>query len=327
MINTIKIIELFNKNIPFHEIAKSCNTSSATISRFLTKQKLNRKNILRKCDHENVINFYKNGKSTNEISKLIGITHQSVCYILKSNKIKIRKINHNEIADKFRKYHIDFSIFENLNEIGAYYLGIFYADGSVSNNKNHRTSQFSITLKDTDEHILLDLIHDLKSNCVLYNGGCSINNKTFKNKRLVISNYKFINILKKFGMDSNNNYKKHVPRLNNKFYSHFVRGFLDGDGYITKHHHKSRDKKRRYGHIATGFAITYKSFGIDLIKLINKFTAVNGKLYKMKSIWAIRYTHNKAKKILQWIYDNPIRKLNRKHEKWIELKNIINIYK
>ena len=326
MINENKVIKLFNKNVPLHEIARLHGLSSATISRFITKQKLNRNSILRKYDHEEVINFYKNGKSIYDISKLIGLEHQSVSYILKRNNIKTRKIDHNKIADKYRKYYIDLSIFDNINKIGSYYLGLFYADGSVSNG-NSRSQNFSITLKNFDEHILNDLINDLKSNCILYDGKYVANGKIYKNKRLIISNYKLINILKNFGMDPHNNYKRHVPKLNDELYSHFVRGFLDGDGYITKAHRKSRNGERRYGHIAAGFAITYESFGIELNNIINKFTGTNTKINKMKSIWAMRYTHNKAKKMLQWIYNDPIRKLNRKYDRWIELKDIVNIYK
>lgn len=326
MLDINKIIYLFNNNVSFKDIAKLCGTSYATISRLSNKYKLKRENISRKYDHKNIINLYKDGKSVCEISKLIGLKHQSISYILKKNNVKTRKIDHCKIADKFRKYYVDLSIFNNINEIGAYYLGLFYADGSVSNGINHSQS-FSITLKNSDEHILISLINDLKSNHILYDGKYTINNKTYKNKRLSISNYKLIKILKNLGMDPCNKYKKCIPKLNNKLYSHFVRGFLDGDGYITKHYHKSRDRKRKYGSIVVGFAFTYKSYGIEFVKLINKFTKINSKLYKMKSIWAVKYSHKKAKTILQWIYNNPIRKLDRKYRRWIELKNIINIYK
>lgn len=301
--------KLFNNNISLNNIAMQCGVSQASISRFINSNNLIRNNITIKHDHNYVIDLYnKQMMSACEISKLINITKQSIYYILNKNNVKIREIDYKSLVDKSRKYHIDFSIFSDLNEIGAYYLGLIYADGSLS-----KTNMFSITLKRTDSYILIKLINDLKSNCILYDGKYTKNNKIFKNKRLIITNYKLTDILKNFGMIRDNKYKRFIPVINDNLYSHFVRGFLDGDGYVSRTSGKNRNK-----YIAVGFAITYKSFGVDLNRIINKYVGINTcGPYKTKNIWTIRYTHEKAEKILRWIYDNPVRKLDRKYNKWI----------
>jgi len=39
--------------------------------------------------------------------------------------------------------------------------------------------------------------------------------------------------------------------------------------------------------------------------------------YKTKSIWVITASHQKAIRLANWIWDDPIRSLDRKHQKYL----------
>lgn len=113
------------------------------------------------------------------------------------------------------------------NELEAYLLGFFYADGCVSNNI------FSVALSERDVDFLqwiLDVLNsELNSNYTLKY------NKNTASYRFQICNRHFVNNIMNLGVVPNKTYEnsdfifQNVPDVLKR---HFIRGYFDGDGCV-----------------------------------------------------------------------------------------------
>lgn len=168
--------------------------------------------------------------------------------ILKRNNIEIitkPRINNNQ----------DEHYFDNIdNEHKAYWLGFLFADGNIYNN------QLSIEIHEKDKELLEQFKKDLKLNS-------KISIRKRKNTTVccirVISKH-ICESLSKYGIVPNKTFNtKHLPEIPEKFLRHFIRGLIDGDGWITI------DKNGKY-HI--GFTTNYQSVCEDFKKYCNILT-------------------------------------------------------
>src|SRR3990167_6722771 len=131
------------------------------------------------------------------------------------------------IAQKIRKYTVNHNFFENINnQKNAYCLGLWCADGH--NLKNEKGISISI--------IDLDIIGKIKK-CLGYTG------PMFKKKlpsekfsySLHITSLKLCQDLIKWGCVPRKSYCLEFPKnILDNLMSHFIRGFFDGDGCLSK---------------------------------------------------------------------------------------------
>jgi hypothetical protein len=142
-------------------------------------------------------------------------------------------------SDISRKYKINHHFFKTLDSPNkAYILGLLYADGCV-----HRPSnKISISLKQEDKHILEDINTLLETDKPLYFN----KPKTSKNKQgrtinnhgqyiISIISKEMIHDLEKLGLNERKSLNLTWPSfIHNDLISHFIRGFFDGDGGISK---------------------------------------------------------------------------------------------
>jgi len=138
-------------------------------------------------------------------------------YPLTSKKVKI-----NSRKKKFGSEILkDFSV---LDKNTAYILGLLYADGWVSESPSKHVS---ISLKNEDRY-LLEIIKDYLS--------VGVNLRKIKNSTLLVLNSKemFDNVINLgLKLKKTNNIMR-LPSLLEDYYSHFLRGFFDGDGTVFK---------------------------------------------------------------------------------------------
>lgn len=305
--NQIKICkDLFNLGWSQKKIAREIGTSQASISRLTQKLSLQRDNLNKNISDKLISNLYLGGLSGHRIAKQLNISNQAIYERL--NRIGITKtINYKDIAEQNRKFYVDYSMFNPLTQIGSYYLGLLYADGSLYA-KNKTPNVISLALNNKDS----DIIHQFKQD-IKYNGKLT----PFEDaQRIAISNITLAARLCQLGMKPGENYKRTIPILESKNRPHFVRGFLDGDGSIC--YNKARNT------MVINFAITYKSFAKSLISLIED--EINIKLngpYRSKSIWVVQCSHRKARSLAKWIWNNPVRCFSRKHNKY---RNLLKDY-
>lgn len=120
-----------------------------------------------------------------------------------------------------------------VNELEAYLLGFFYADGCVCNSKEGRYKVFSIALAEKDKNFL-QWIADIINITLNTNYSLKYNAKT-KSYRLIVSNKGFVENLIRHGIVPRKTYENDDSVFQNipdNFKWHFIRGYFDGDGSI-----------------------------------------------------------------------------------------------
>lgn len=162
-----------------------------------------------------ITEFYKNCPVCNDV----------VYYHLKHNLKS--SINKNSSCtkcanNKRKKYTFNENYFEKIDTPEkAYILGFIYADGNVDN----RARMFSICLKKDDVGVLNFIKDSLDSNHPIhyYNE---------KYSTLQITSKKLCTDLINANIIPNKTYKTNTLPYTGEFFSHFLRGFFDGDGSI-----------------------------------------------------------------------------------------------
>lgn len=127
-----------------------------------------------------------------------------------------------------RKYTLNEEYFREINTPEkAYFLGLMYSDGSVSDRS------IVISLQERDGEILKKLAKLLDYNGPVTTYSCKNINHSNKTVLRVYSR-EFVQDLTKIGCKRNKTYDLKLPILPELFYSHFIRGVFDGDGCIMR---------------------------------------------------------------------------------------------
>ena len=255
---------------------------------------------------EKAENLYKQQLSFTEIGRRLNVDRKKVSYYLQKlgYKPNHKFMPKTEVIQK-NKIFINDNYFEVIDtEHKAYWLGFLYADGYISETKNN----IELSLKESDlEHLKLfqkdleskhELKKKIKDNCYI-SYRLSFNSKKMKqdlikkgcipNKSLVL---KFPNI-------------EQVPQ---ELIPHFIRGYFDGDGCITKH--------------ATS-SISLEILGTEeLLKGICDYFNIKGHIYTFNhsSVKRFMIAGNEAIKILDCLYKDSTIHLNRKFDKFAVIR-------
>lgn len=123
----------------------------------------------------------------------------------------------------------------------AYVLGFFTADGNMI--KNKRCAHF-IEFQSTDKEIIYKIRDSLKSNLAIGEYQSKYKNHS-KRYRLQIGSKEIFNDLMKLGMTPNKSLTIKLPTVPDKYFSHFTRGYFDGDGNVTISSYRRTDRKNK----------------------------------------------------------------------------------
>lgn len=192
--------------------------------------------------------------------------------------------------------------FEKIDtEDKAYFLGLLFADGNVYL-KRHRVQ---ITLANEDAYILKKF-----ADCINYSGKVYIDREKYS--KLILPSKKMCEDLISLGCTANKSLTLKFPdKVPEELMNHFIRGYFDGDGHISKH--KTLIKPYYYINITSTeeFIITLK----DIFNKNNIDVGKSYKRYKNKEVSAHTvYVKNKsAKEFVDYIYKDATIFLNRKH--------------
>lgn len=253
-------------------------------------------------DIRQISELYVDGYSSHKISKLFNCSAEYIRKILKDNNIALRKyyqINHKHIIrERF------FDVIDNQNK--AYFLGLLFADGSVHSKYNSIT----LKLKIEDQELVSTLSKLISDKDISY--------RDLKNITLKVSSFHMKQSLMHLGCVPNKTFVLKFPDIDPKQYSHFIRGYFDGDGCINRY----RD-----------------DFYISIVSTDEVCNAINniikdtlgicGKILKDKKMLErgnyitsiLRYTGNRqVKVVLDWIYNDAEIYMQRKYVKYLELK-------
>lgn len=279
-----------------------------------------------------ICNLYKSGNSLSDIAKKLSISKSMAYRCLKKNNIDTKK-NSSHYIKKLYDYEIDDSFFEKIDtEEKAYILGFLYADGNLHKKNYH----IKLKLQERDKYILEAMNIALKSNKPLY-----FHKKIKKEHQnqfsIVISNKKMYNDVIKIGLYPDKTYDLRFKKVfDDKLYSHFLRGYFDGDGcicvynnrpkYMSKKTGLEKEYNRQMGEVSfTGtklMCIWLKDFLLKNLKIeshINDNKKHDSRITNLKIT-----TQHGIFKFYEFLYKDAHIFLERKKEKFNKLKFISN---
>lgn len=212
------------------------------------------------------------------------------------------------------KYFVDEKFFNNWTRQMAYVLGFTFADGNI-----HKTSlAWDVQKRDLD--ILQKIKKVLKTNYPIYlQRGTSY--------RLRLNNQLLIEGAIRLGLFPKKNFRSTLPKIPTNLFRHFLRGYLDGDGWIVIR--QSRNE------IDVGFANGNGAFLRVLNKKISEALNIKpGRVRKKSKItpkqkkaitYQLEFYSSTAFKIIDWAYQDLNRDdlfLKRKHGKYLKAKEL-----
>jgi len=268
---------------------------------------------------KNFIKDYNDGLSTIKIGKKYNVSYTTVYNYLKKSNVKIRSA-----AMRARKYELREDFFDKIDtQEKAYFLGLLYADGCNSTEAN----LVRITLTKNDKDILeklSSLVYPNNDRPLGFQPGRinTFNSKQHKTKDsyvLRISNEKISQRLNQLGVTKNKTKIVTFPNfLNDILIPHFIRGYFDGDGSVSL----KKDGQTMLSLLGT------KRFCKSVQKIVRHNLNINSTVCHAKKGSSmsqfVLHGNRVGPKFLDWIYENSTIHLNRKYNKYIEIKTILN---
>ena len=268
---------------------------------------------------EDLEELYINQKlSSIKIGKLYGFNST---YILKA--LKYHNIPRRNNKENSKKYYYNENYFEKIdNEHKAYWLGFLYADGYIVSKRKHSSMKLGVSLSIKDKIVLENLNKDLESNnkISVYK---TVNGYKEGNKycRVLYTGDKICNDLIDKGCFLNKTLILKFPteeQVPEHLIRHFIRGYIDGDGSIVTYKYKN-------GYTTSKISICGTKEFLEGIKEFFKITHI--KLNRKKDCKVNTYNltiggNSQVKEKLDIIYNNSTIYLERKHKKYIEIKQI-----
>ena len=260
-------------------------------------------------DKNKILELRNQGLNCREIAAIVGGGANNINKILRQDfGVKVLYPFQN------RKYDINEHFLDNINEeFPAYFLGLMYADGTVSK----KTQSSSVALVESDKEILQLLSNYIQPTKPLSDRK---QNRGENLKSLTINSKKFKNRLIELGCIPNKTYSLKWPTyINDNGIKHFLRGYFDGDGCFYVNKNNASD---------VCFNITgYK----DIINSLKIFLEENLKINCSirtasktghKDIMSLNvYGARQVEMIGNFIYSNFNIALKRKYQKYLLIKN------
>lgn len=224
----------------------------------------------------------------------------------------IKKYEMPQFSRNKLKHKVDEKFFDRWIPQMVYLLGFTYADGSI-----YKTT-LAWDLQTRDKELLIKIKKALNCNYPIIERKESV--------RLRISNQILISGAIRRGLLPKKNLRDELPNMPDIFLRHFVRGYLEGDGWVVVR------KGRNEGDI--GFASGNKEFLEFLCRTIKNKLLVQGRVRIRKKItlrnvlsttYNLEYFSSNAFKIAEWVYKDISEDdlfLNRKYNKYLEMKKL-----
>lgn len=205
--------------------------------------------------------------------------------------------------------NIDISILKRWSQELSYTVGLFLADGYMSNYDVRKRYYVGFSISDRD--IIDKIVYLFKYDGKIY----EIHDKRKESYktiyRVVFSGEYVWKFFTKLGFDNNKSHNAKIPTdIPPKFYNHFLRGIYDGDGSITVR----EGKHTKYGTVDIAGNINIVRFISDLLPYFN-----NIRFDDVCNIYHIVFAGENAIKFLKFIYEDSTVYIDRKHSLYIDL--------
>lgn len=250
------------------------------------------KELTNKYSKEDIETLY------NKIKSVKGVAKEINCSITTTHRLfdlyNLKKIYN--VGNK--KHYINERYFEIIDsEDKAYWLGFIMADGCVYKGTGN-TYRLQINLKASDKGHLNLFAKNIKSD---YNVSTKETNNSFVSS-IKINSTKLCKDLIKHGVTERKSLTCSMPNLNKSLVRHFIRGYFDGDGWITLN--ISERIRKEFG-ICSG--------SIEMINNLNTYLNINYYKKRNNNLHKIVTSDTeKIKKIYKYLYENCTICLQRK---------------
>ena len=297
------------ENITIKELGKQYNTWPEYISHILKDNGIKIKigPTEYKNNPEIIIKMYsEDRKSSNEIAKELNIGETTVLRILHSNNVYIRTA-----SEAKREYFLDETYFDNIDTPNkAYILGLLYADG-CNCVKFHL---ISLKLQIDDTEILEKVRKEIKIEKPLHFESKEKLRTQGNNHKdvavLAIYSQHMSDMLTKWGCVESKSLILQFPDfISEELLPHFVRGYFDGDGSISKGRGCSIDFASSIYFLEVLKKIIKDKFNIDM-RLRPSENNITYNLIVSKK--------DECKVILDWMYKDADIYMERKHDIYIK---------
>lgn len=203
-------------------------------------------------------------------------------------------------SKQIRKYDARFFSTINTRE-KAYLLGLFVADGSLGvRTSTGVLSEFYFVSMDRQ---LVEMFKD----CLVFDGSIGIR-KDSGAFYIAIGNKKLGNDLVALGIRNDKSSSAVYPNILSSLDSHFIRGVLDGDGWVTYQTARNGSKHLAFGIVGTK----------TLIEEINLRLPYHCYVGKIGNCYRLLCSYRKARENLAWLYnDSEQLRLERKYERFL----------
>lgn len=294
------VIQLYQSGLSFAKIEKECGVNQTTAFNIIKRHgiQIRTKGGINKLNINDIVEKYKQGIRVVEIAKQYNVRERTIYNYLEKAEVPRDAIYYNKELN--RNYFQDIDSYDK-----AYFLGFMATDGNVGKNSN----SVSITLSEKDSYILEVFREKIGNENPLY----VLERNGRKNKEVTfhLKSEKIKNDLSKYGVIPNKTFSIGPPfDINNDLMSHFIRGLIDGDGFISY-------KSHQIGFCGNEKMVTFvRDYLCDLLGV-----------YKVKVIkaqehlWQITWASKKdIKKIGEYIYNNKCEcYLHRKYDNYINI--------
>lgn len=246
-----------------------------------------------------------------KIAKIIGVHRKTVSFWLRKGGNKSNPKYVRNIVNTTRKYHVNDDSFNGIDTTEkAYWLGFLFADGGINEKKN----EIELGVQEQDRDILVQFneflnstypIKDKKKYSRKYD-------KTYIGYRVTIASKQIVEDLISHGCVPRKSLVLRWPNnIPKNLYSHFIRGYYDGDGGVYETNHGTSFSVEILSTIE--FLESLKdNLPDEIISYIHPFNHVSG-------TYRIQIHGPNAYSFLTWIYQDNNYCLKRKYEKFNDL--------
>lgn len=264
--------------------------------------------------YEPIFNLYLSGLTLQQIHDLYypQFTTDQINYIVREKGITRR--NGKQIV-------LNHDYFEEIDSNEkAYWLGLLFSDGNVQYHPEKGNSwTIRLGLMEEDAYLIEEFIKAVGSDREVKTymnstGFQRKDGKPHRESRVILSSPKMAQDLSKYGIVPRKSLKVHeLPTIHEKYMSHFIRGFFDGNGSIT--HNKYKDKK-------VPRVMFYSTY--DFCKCLNDYlhdtlNLTEHEVYKQKEYNVSFITYGKFQDIVNlydYMYQDATHYMKRKKEKF-----------
>ncbi|MDP3696491.1 MAG: LAGLIDADG family homing endonuclease [Candidatus Taylorbacteria bacterium] len=206
----------------------------------------------------------------------------------------------------------------------AYVLGYIFADGSIYKNPN---GYYYLEFTSTDRELIEKVRTLMGSNHKIGFRKRSAKNPKWKDSyRLQISARDVRDDLARFGVVQNKSLVMEFPEIPRKYFSHFLRGYFDGDGNVNFGRYWRKDGNIWRWVFTTRFISGSKSFLLGLHKFLAGVVK-GGFIYKKNRGYELTFSTHDGFALFDLMYHNTPAEmfLKRKHDIFLKAFEILNL--